>query len=363
MSLPTNLQNGLSISDYGVITTPNQPIDLNRNSIIATTNATSFNSGSTNILQSINERLAANQINQFRFPLDLPKYNFTIIQHDSSTATIGGRRVIGRVTGVYRLPLPTRLVDSHQTEFVDISPLDVSANIGKFGFGLYRANRIASIARTLRTKEKSRGRVLGPKKAQERAEKIDDRTFETIDRGINAVENSGGIIDTIGFLAGIKLSKGKIVSIKDPAFRSFALKWHFVPKSYQESVQLQKICYNLRKNMTPASEGKYQYVSVFPSIYTMFFQPNVKFLYKFKPCVLTSITVDYESGGVPAFYKPENGNSQLSPPESVILTTTWLELDQFVRQHYTNDHDDNEDLPSSDPYGMLRDSFTFTSGG
>ena len=110
----------------------------------------------------------------------------------------------------------------------------------------------------------------------------------------------------------------------------------------------------------------------------MFFQPNVKFLYKFKPCVLTSISVDYKGGsGVPAFYKPQENtqsraapgsplaaqqegiNLQFSPPESIILNTTWLELDYFVQQHYENDHNDTEDLPTNAPYGVLKDSFTF----
>jgi len=375
MSLPAHLQNGLSSDGFGIRTVDQfsddrESFNLTRNPLIA--------SGSSSpVIDAISTQLRnRSDLPQYRFPLDLPKYNFTIIQHASLAnpvanlnnvrrfITSGFRREIGPVTGVYRLPLPTRLVDSHQTQFADIAPLDVAKNVAKIGFGLYRVNRIASIAASLRMKEKSRGRVLGPKKARARAEKIDDRAFETIDSRIKKVEESGGIIDLIGALSGVKIQNAKVVSITDPQFRTFALSWNFIPRSYKESLEIQKICYNLRKNMTPVRVDRFSYVTVFPAVYTMFFQPNVQYLYKFKPCVLTSITIDYKGGsGVPAFYKPQDEkNLQSSPPESIILNTTWLELDYFVQQNYDNDMDNtpgNEDLPSNDPYGLLEDSFTF----
>ncbi len=368
MSLPVNLQMGLSFDGFGIRTPDLLP---SNNSINPVTSSNTISGQS--VLEIINGRLNQNTISQFKFPLDLPKYNFTIIQHEGQSSilggTPGGRRVIGKPTAIYRMSLPTRLVDSHQTVFSEISPLDVAKDAFKVVYGIQKRAKLGAIQRTL-------NKIGIPEEEAKRLKKnAEEDLFGKSDSVINAIDNSRGLIDTVGALAGVKLASGKIVTLGDDInFKTFALSWHFIPKSYQESVQIQKICFNLRKNMTPVSEGMFNFVNVFPSVYTMFFQPNVKFLYKFKPCVLTSIAVDYQPGGVPAFYKAQSGassgsfrgaqeqglNLQNSPPESVRLDTTWLELDYYVQQQYDNDHNDAEDLPSNDPYGLLKDSYTFT---
>jgi len=248
--------------------------------------------------------------------------------------------------------------------------LNVALDAAKIGYGIHKRARLGAIQRTL-----DRIPSISKEERKRLKKNAEEDLFERSDSVIDSISNSRGLIDAVGALAGIKVTNAKVVTLSnDMNFKSFALSWHFIPKSFQESVQIQKICYNLRKNMTPKSESRFGYVTVFPSVYTMFFQPNSKFLYKFKPCVLTSISVDYQSGGVPAFYRPhapsaagsfraaqEQGvNLQNSPPESIRLDTTWLELDYYTQQNYDNDHNKDEDLPSNDPYGLLKDSYTFT---
>jgi hypothetical protein len=367
MSLPVNLQMGLSSDGFG-IRTPEVQENLYSNPLIPVN--LGFGQSSSSFFESINQRIESkekkNKLTQYRFPLDLPKYNFTIIQHtpyemlDISFLTTLGKKNLGAPTAVYRLPLPTRLADSHNTNFADLSPLNMAANLAKKTLNAHKERRDQKIEEAIKRTNWSEG--LKSQKREMMQQEYDKSFAGMANRAINKADNASFFLDTFGALTGTKIANAKVVAITSPEFRTFSLSWHFVPKSFKESLEIQKICYNLRKNMTPELMNTLAFAAKFPSIYTMFFQPNVKFLYKFKPCVLTSISVNYASGGVPAFYKEQNSNPQFSPPESVVLNTTWLELDYFVQQHYEHDHNNTEDLPSSDPYGLLKDSFTITGG-
>ena len=87
-------------------------------------------------------------------------------------------------------------------------------------------------------------------------------------------------------------------------------------------------------------------VMVFPKIFTMYFNPNIRYLYKFKPCVLSSIKVDYNGGQpVPSFYKSPNAPSE-SPPESVMVVMNFLELEYWIERDFKM----LNDLPTNDPF-------------
>ena len=77
----------------------------------------------------------------------------------------------------------------------------------------------------------------------------------------------------------------------------------------------------------------------------MFF-PNVQYLYKFKPCVLTDLQVTYDGEAqTPAFYRAIDATGN-NPPESLIINTSWTELEYWVRSDYGSVQDD---LPTNDP--------------
>lgn len=164
-----------------------------------------------------------------------------------------------------------------------------------------------------------------------------------------------GAADLFSQFTGLTPNQLKSVTLKSPQYRVHNHVWKLSPKSYDESVIIKDIIFNLKKGMHPhlfpgiAGTKQLQ----FPKIYLPFFVPNMRYLYKFKPCVIQALSVDYQGGNkVPSFYRSENqssANSELglfptanttgesisytaqeSPPESVELRVQWLELEYWI---------------------------------
>jgi hypothetical protein len=68
----------------------------------------------------------------------------------------------------------------------------------------------------------------------------------------------------------------------------------------------------------------------FPKIVWPSFHPNSKFMYKFKPCVIETLQVDYAAGGRAAFHWDpaggvENAPAHLNISMRLIEAEFWLE--------------------------------------
>lgn len=148
--------------------------------------------------------------------------------------------------------------------------------------------------------------------------------------------------------AGRYINEFRSITLDSPHFRNFALTWKLAPKSFQESQDIQRIYWKLRTEMTPETALGGAFFK-FPSIFLLSFMPNPQFLYKFKPCVLKNITMDFTGGaGAPSFY-----NHPDHPPESVLLTTQWLELEYWLKGDYQNGAT-VDGLPSPNPFDNTR---------
>lgn len=154
--------------------------------------------------------------------------------------------------------------------------------------------------------------------------------------------------------AGVSLNTFKSVTLSSPEFRRHNLVFKMAPKDFNEAKSIQKIAYLLRRAMTPkrAAGGL---LFEFPDIFLIAFSPNSKFLYKFKPCVLERINVDYTGGNqAPGFYR-QQGNPSNAPPESVVITLQFLELEYWLDDtgNSSDYKTDGEGLPQSDPLDVF----------
>ena len=152
--------------------------------------------------------------------------------------------------------------------------------------------------------------------------------------------------------AGLSINTFKSVTLSAPQFRRHNLTFKMAPKDFNEAKAIQKIAYLLRRAMTPkrAAGG---FLFEFPDIFLIAFSPNSKFLYKFKPCVLERINVDYTGGNqAPGFYR-QQGNPSNAPPESVVITLQFLELEYWLDGNRTDYKTDGEGLPQSDPLDVF----------
>ena len=171
-----------------------------------------------------------------------------------------------------------------------------------------------------------------------------DGISRQIPDGIRSLARSAGV----GL--GISLNTFKSVTLSAPNFREFTLSWKLSPKNFAESQIIQKMVFAFKRGMTPDTRGA-GFVFKFPQIYSMYFTPNSSFLYKFKPAVLKQISVNY-AGGNPyaSFYKSQGGNPANTPPESVIISMQFLELEYWIKKDF-KPYTDTPDfpVPTNDP--------------
>ena len=162
----------------------------------------------------------------------------------------------------------------------------------------------------------------------------------------------GGVVGRGLAASGLAINTFKSVTLSAPQFRRHNLTFKMAPKDFNEAKAIQKIAYLLRRAMTPkrAAGGL---LFEFPDIFLIAFSPNSKFLYKFKPCVLERINVDYTGGNqAPGFYR-QQGNPSNAPPESVVITLQFLELEYWLDGNRSDYKTDGEGLPQSDPLDVF----------
>jgi hypothetical protein len=88
--------------------------------------------------------------------------------------------------------------------------------------------------------------------------------------------------------------------------------------------------------MSPGvSEGVGLFFS-FPSMVTVSLFPSSEFLYRFKPCVIDNITVNYSPGSTPSFYRGTD-----AAPTAVTITISLKEIEYFTNKDFTGNNFDD----------------------
>ena len=99
------------------------------------------------------------------------------------------------------------------------------------------------------------------------------------------------------------------------------MNWKLAPKSQKESDDLLKMIKQLNNWSAPGIAWAGAYFT-FPKVFNISFV-GTDYLYKFKPCVCTDVSVNYTASGVPSFFK--NG-----APESINLKLSFWELEYWL---------------------------------
>lgn len=107
-------------------------------------------------------------------------------------------------------------------------------------------------------------------------------------------------VQMLGTFAGETVNPFQFMMFKRPAFKEHTLTWTLAPNSEAESNNLRDIIKECKRAALPpnVTDKMIQY----PKLAMVSFKPS-GYLYKFKPCVIVAVQVDYTASGQPSFFK------------------------------------------------------------
>jgi len=140
---------------------------------------------------------------------------------------------------------------------------------------------------------------------------------------------SGDVGRAVSAYNGITLNPYQTILFEKPNFKTHSFTWKLVPKDANESGIIRDIVRAFQYHMLPGvSDGVGLFFS-FPSMVTVSLFPSSEFLYRFKPCVIDNVTVNYSPGSTPSFYRSTGA------PTAVTITISLKEIEYFTNKDFT----------------------------
>lgn len=236
--------------------------------------------------------------NVLTFPPDRPPITFNMIEGEITNRTSNGLGSI-KTIGTYQLPMPLSMTDPQRTGFNDsYSYLNAGINALTGGVG----------------------------------------------GGAQVAGQFGGGIAALGNALGLTINHMRGVTMEQPLFKQHQFSWKLSANSQEESVLIARIIRKFRLGMAPKVTKLERGVLEYPNVFIPYFSPNMQFLYKFKPCVMSAFDVDYLGGNeAPSFY------SGTGAPESIQITMSLLEIEYWLDEDIKVDLDGNG-IMTDDPF-------------
>jgi len=228
----------------------------------------------------------------------------------------------GRVmfTDGIRLPIPNNLVD---TSAVIYSEQEMGVGMG---LAVEAASQYGAAAGAL-------GAVAGGALADTALKKI-------LASGGSAAYTQQGL-DYALQQGGLAMNPFLNLMFRAPAFKTHTFNWKLSPSNQTESETLRRIIAVIKKNMYPSLGGDvagFQNLGItggiagsmvlsYPSLALIKLFPKDEYLYEFKPCVVTSMSINFTPSGTPAFFNSTKAPAEVSISISLKEIEYWLSRD------------------------------------
>lgn len=131
-------------------------------------------------------------------------------------------------------------------------------------------------------------------------------------------------------LTGITPNPYQTVLFKSPNFKKHKFSWTLVPKSEQESRDIQFIISLFKYHMLPGISGAGALFFSYPEILQIKLFPRDDYLYKFKPCVVETVSVNYAPNGL-SFYRVSGA------PVAINFSIMLQEIEIWTKADYVRD--------------------------
>ena len=123
-----------------------------------------------------------------------------------------------------------------------------------------------------------------------------------------------------GIAQGVALNPLMFLQFQRPEFRQFSLSWLLAPKNEKESETIRDIIKNFKRAASPSRNQYTSFLMDYPKVALVVMKPNDIFgNLIFKPCIITSVQVNYNGAPNPSFFK--NG-----APTIIALTLNLMEM-------------------------------------
>jgi hypothetical protein len=141
-----------------------------------------------------------------------------------------------------------------------------------------------------------------------------------------------GALNAVSALSGLTVNPFQTVLFKSPDFRSHTFRWKFAPESVFESETLRNIIDTFKYHSLPGISAAGGVFFSYPEILEINFRPSDTYLYKFKPCVVEGITVNFTPGNGPSFHRSTNAPTAIQLELRVQEIEIWTKAD-YLRQN------------------------------
>ena len=148
---------------------------------------------------------------------------------------------------------------------------------------------------------------------------------------------AGQALTGVASQLGIAPNQFLTVLLKGPAYKKHEFTWTLAPRNAAESEAIRQIIITLKRAMAvgkPTALGLGFFGA--PAVFGLSFlkdtggsSSNVnQYLYRFKPCVLENMSVNYTPSSAPAFY------AGTGAPDAVELRLSFLEIEFWFKEDY-----------------------------
>ena len=134
------------------------------------------------------------------------------------------------------------------------------------------------------------------------------------------------ILNASSAITGLAINPFTTVVFKGPQFKTHNFSWKFFPKSKQESDMLTKIVQTIKYHILPGLLTSSGVIFEYPEMVLINISPSEENLYKFKPCIVKSLNVNYAPSGGPSFFR-----NSLAAPTGIELKMELQEIEYFTK--------------------------------
>jgi hypothetical protein len=249
-----------------------------------------------------------------RYPLDSANYYLALFIMSYVAPSVQSTATASLITTI-GLPIPMKMIDAQSIEL----------NANHRSFVVQMAQQMYSQWAGVGAQGKNPADTFGAITSQLR-----EAGSSAAEQTITGLGNIlGGAGEAFEQAMGIAKNPGLTIDLNSQNFKEHNFFWKFSPTSSGESQALRQIINTLKNYSLPALNSSPYFLN-YPAMVLPMYIPNQAQLYEFKLCLISSVTVDWNSAGTAAFFTGTQAPVEVSLALRLIEIELWMQGDPFL---------------------------------